>query len=954
MNLNDEQKHIIELCKSENLRVNAVAGSGKTTALANAYIEIIEDMLRKNYKLPDATNKILVLTFTNDAAYDLKKKIYELLMEKYNFTDSLNYISTIHSFSNLLFNELIIPLKINPNYKIDEEYELESLKREAFERVIVKNRSYTNLINEFFNIELTGSETSFETLLATLYEKSRQFGWDIDSIKVKFINDEILKNLKVTSQELTLIKRLLEVVKSLLICYIQELDALKFETGTFEFEDLVYYPYLYLKNNDDYRSKWNNKFDYILIDEYQDTSILQFEFIKLLKNNSKISLFGDYYQSIYEWRDASPEYMINQPQFKTVSMTKNYRSGKNIISFINNIFSKIFYGSELPFNVMVPNSLTDSEVLIFETDGENTEARIKHEAELFSKMIEYLVYNKHIEYRDITMLFRTKTHLEKYVKELQKHGIEYVLITNNDFFKIEEIQFLINYLFFLDLQHSEYAYYYFAKIIKSPVYGGDDALLWTVVKNNKEFFKIENIEILKKFRQHVDILNLYKNKKKDLLLLKLLELTNLDLCYLSNVNGFQKYANIYKFIDLIRKLEELQVLEYSEFIMSLKKLIKNEEEGEAIVNDKEDNAVKIMTVHANKGLQAKAVLLPGMFTYPRPERYDYLFDREYGFLFNLGVLKEDYSEILKRIIEHLKLSNKREEESLRLLYVALTRAESYLIFSLDLNSKFRKKSDWSHVIVNNLEKSELNKYIDNSKEILNNIDKIEKKAEKHDKIELKLATIKVQEKKVYMLSPTMINTYLHCPRKYYYLTNFGTKSSKTEPLKFGEKLHLLLKEGSLDLEDSDLDIKANQLVTEIYNTDFWHNMISSKNYRELPFLINFNQTIISGTIDLVYEQNEEWNIVDYKTQGIDIDQYRGQLLCYVLGLYYLKYYRAKKIGLYSIKNKKLVMEDAPDIEHIESIIREIISNIENDKFPRISNENCDNCEFSDLCKNDEP
>jgi ATP-dependent exoDNAse (exonuclease V) beta subunit len=342
-----------------------------------------------------------------------------------------------------------------------------------------------------------------------------------------------------------------------------------------------------------------------------------------------------------------------------------------------------------------------------------------------------------------------------------------------------------------------------------------------------------------------------------------------------------------------------------------------------------------------------------MFTFPKPVTYDYIFDRDYGFLFNLGILKEDYRDILKNIIVRLKLSNKRDEESLRLLYVALTRAENYLIFSLDLDKKNRKKSEWAQVIIDNVKKSELDNYIENSKKVLSNIEKLEKRVEKPEKIELKLAKIKAQEKEVSMLSPTMINIYLQCPRKYYYLANFGTKLSKTESLKLGEKVHLLLKEGTLDLEDLDLDIKANRLVNEIFSTDFWQNMISSKNYRELPFIINFGYTIIRGTIDLVYEQNGEWNIIDYKTQSMDIEQYRGQLLCYVLGLYYLKSYRAKKIGLYSIRNRQLVTENAPEIETIENMIRTIVSDIENDKFPRISNEVCKNCEVLDLCKKDE-
>jgi ATP-dependent exoDNAse (exonuclease V) beta subunit len=171
-----------------------------------------------------------------------------------------------------------------------------------------------------------------------------------------------------------------------------------------------------------------------------------------------------------------------------------------------------------------------------------------------------------------------------------------------------------------------------------------------------------------------------------------------------------------------------------------------------------------------------------------------------------------------------------------------------------------------------------------------------------------------------------------------------------EPLKLGEKLHSLLKSGTVD----DEDLTANELVSEIYNTEFWHEITGSRNFRELPFLINMDGTMIRGAIDLVYEHDGEWNIVDYKTDNTDMNLYRGQLLCYVLGLYYLKSYKAKNISLYSIKSRTLVTEPAPEIEHIENIIRDVILGIEAERYPRLKNKNCDRCEFSEICKNEEP
>ncbi|MGC8693284.1 MAG: UvrD-helicase domain-containing protein [Thermoplasmata archaeon] len=942
--LNEEQKTIIDMCKRENLRVNAVAGSGKTTTLSNAYMSIIEDLAKSGYSIAEATNRILVLTFTNDAAYDLKRKIYELLFERYDFTDSLTYVSTIHSFSNMLFNDLILKLKINPNYSIDDDYELEQLRWDAFQNVILRNRAQTSLVNEYFNIDVAGGEYSFQHLLESVYARSRQFGWGIEEIQAKFINDSLFREINMSTHESRIVRELLVAIRTMLLDYSHEVDNLKFQRGLFEFEDLVYYPYLQLKKDPLFRAKWSNRFLYILIDEYQDTSILQFEFIKLLRNNSRISLFGDYHQSIYEWRDASPGYMLSQPGFRNVSMHRNYRSGKNLINFVNTLFTRVFQGSALQFSAMDAQSAADSQVFVFDAVDGNMDRKVSHEAELFAKVIKYLVSEKHVEYRDITVLFRAKTHIDRYVREFQRQGIDYVLITNNDFFNLEEIRFMVNYLFFLGSKTRDEEYYYFARLIKAPVYGGDDTLLWEVAKHERSYSNVKESEIIDRFSAHLETLREYKPKKKDLLLLKLIELTSLDLHYLSRVNGAQKYANIYKFVDLVRKLEEARVLQYDEFLEALKTLIQNEGEGEAIINDKEDNAVKIMTVHANKGLQAKAILLPTMFAPPRPDVREYMFDREKGFLFNLGIINEDYKDLLKNIMNRMQ---KSEEEYLRLLYVAMTRAENYLIFSIDQDSRKGAKT-WSNVVTANMSKAELEPYINASKEALDNFSEIENR---HDKnVTIRLEPLKEQAKKLALLSPTLINVYLQCPRKYYYLTSFGTVSMKRESLKLGTKLHALLKTGAID----DQDARASELVTSVYNTEFWSEIMRSKNYRELQFIMNMDGTRVQGSIDLAYEHEGEWEIVDYKTASIDMELYRGQLHCYVLALYYLKSQRAKRIALYSIKSNTLVYEDAPEIEQIEAQIRSVIKDIEAERFSRVKSKICDICEFSELCKNREP
>ena len=323
----DEQLKIIEDSKNNNILIKAVAGSGKTTVL----LEIINRFLKNSEDVKESLKKILVLTFSDSAATEFRKRLREILKKNYNIIDELTNVTTIHSFSLKVISEYSILKGFNININVEDEININSFRKEAW-KFVKSNflQNDINLIYKFFNKNITlhkiyNYDFSLENLLFYIYTYQKRFGYtDINM-------DNIFEKFELTDDE----KKLL---KNMYFEYKKYLDNLKIRNGTIDYDDILYFANEILKD-----INYGN-YKLIIVDEAQDTSYIQLEIIKNISKNSRLIMAGDYMQSIYEWRDAEPDYVetvAKELNLHPYHMDKNFRSNEIIINFVNELFNSL-------------------------------------------------------------------------------------------------------------------------------------------------------------------------------------------------------------------------------------------------------------------------------------------------------------------------------------------------------------------------------------------------------------------------------------------------------------------------------------------------------------------------------------------------------------------------------------------------------------------------------------
>ncbi|MBP5683621.1 MAG: UvrD-helicase domain-containing protein, partial [Bacilli bacterium] len=288
-NLNEEQKEAVEYLNGP-LLVLAGAGSGKTKVLTNRIAYLIENGI--------SPFNILAITFTNKAAAEMKERVIKLIGgEAYNMQ-----ISTFHSFG----------LKI-----------------------IRENNSYLGLDHNFAIFDVEDSITAIKRVLKRL---------DIDSNKFspKAFHNKIssLKNDLVSSEDY---KRFANTdFEKMVIDVYNEYEKEKINDNAVDFDDLLLLPIKLFKENKDILENYQERFRYILIDEYQDTNEAQYVLTKMLaKRFENICVVGDSDQAIYGFRGANFKNILNFEKdyklCKTIILKKNYRSTRNILDTANSV-----------------------------------------------------------------------------------------------------------------------------------------------------------------------------------------------------------------------------------------------------------------------------------------------------------------------------------------------------------------------------------------------------------------------------------------------------------------------------------------------------------------------------------------------------------------------------------------------------------------------------------------
>ena len=535
---------------------------------------------------------------------------------------------------------------------------------------------------------------------------------------------------------------LLSTTRDLLTLYKEIFNAYqtaKLSQGKLDFNDLQLKTRDLLRSNKNIRQKLVDRYEYYMVDEYQDTNELQHELIMLLTNNlknAKLFIVGDPKQSIYGFRGSDvrvfkkAEQKITDEDGEAISLKENFRSLHSVIEFVNYFFDHLMGDGresefEVPYESLIqarsanikgavqillgkPGDETANEYALIAQHIKNMKAKKESESVRGENGAE----SKHsIEYGDIAILIRSRRHLPDIEHALLEAGIPYLTTGGIGFYQRQEIYDIWNYLNFLNTPEKNQTS--LVGVLRGPAFGISDTELYEISlqegtgfweKTQKYQRSSDNLKgAINTLKKHIQIAH---RMSVNQLILTIVNETGMIGTLRTGKQGQQRWANYQKLIELARNFdgdENRRIL--PDFIEFLDILITEEpREGQAPVEaGTGSGAVQIMTIHAAKGLQFPVVILPCLDRGGQSDREPFI-DEALGIGFSPLNPEKDYRKTEPRIVSHMKDRSREKEdaEKKRLFYVGVTRARDRLILSGTLSDtgKPRQMLEWLHEHLN--------------------------------------------------------------------------------------------------------------------------------------------------------------------------------------------------------------------------------------------------------------
>lgn len=598
--MNDNQKEAI-LTTEGPLIILAGAGSGKTRVLTHRIMHLI-----KEKKINESN--ILAITFTNKAANEMKERIFNLIGD----TTKYIWINTFHAMCLKILRTNIEYLGYKTNFTI-----LDNSEQKRVIKDIIENYKY-----------------------------------DIDQYNPNFILKVISnsKNKNESPEDLSQ-KSKFGFMKNVSNIYLKYQQYLK-KNNVLDFDDLIIKTIELFEKSDETLKYYQNKFKYIHVDEYQDTSIIQYKLIKLLSNFHKnICVVGDDDQSIYSWRGANvnniTDFEKDFKDSKIIYLNQNYRSNNIILSAANSIIKNNIKRKE---KKLWTNIISDNKINFNYAENDI------EEADYISKKIKKLN-----NYNNTAILYRNNYLSRVIENSLIKNSIPYKILGSLHFLNRKEIKDILSYINVLINPDDELS---IKRIINVPKRGiGKETLkkieiymqqnkinMYEALKNVKDIRLSTNIT--KKIVAFIEIFEKYKNFN-DYSIAEILEGIYIDSGYKEmleqtvNVENRERISNISELVSssIQYSKSNKSILEFMSDISLYSDTDKNE-------NNK-DNSVTLSTIHASKGLEYDTVFIIGLEENIFPSN-----------------IMEDDTDIKEKI-----------EEERRLAYVAITRAKNNLFIS---------------------------------------------------------------------------------------------------------------------------------------------------------------------------------------------------------------------------------------------------------------------------------
>lgn len=598
LNLNDRQLQAVTT-KSQYVRVIAGAGSGKTRVLTTRILYLIDQ-----WGIP--SENILAITFTNKAAKEMKDRIEKMVDDNGNSS----FISTIHSFCLYFLRREIKVLDYPSNFSVIDADDQKLIIKEAIKQYDIENTKgeINNILNYISNNKAAGIDCLAALDMAnndkyTMYAKAYQYY--MDRCKQQYYLD---------------------------------------------FDDLLLFTNRILKTKSQIKEKWQKKYQFILVDEFQDIDNVQYELIShLASETSYVYVVGDPDQTIYSWRGANINIILDfDKKFKnaeTIILNQNYRSTQNILNGANSLIS--YNKNRVKKDLISQNSAGDK-IIHFSAGSEESESMY-----IVDKINSFLA--KGNNYQDIAILYRSNYLSRSIEKRLVDYHIPYIIYGGIRFYERKEIKDMLAYLKMLSIKDDISV----KRTINIPKRGiGDksiDALFDYARENNLSLYQAIDTyqgsgeKKMKAYKQLIDELTEQSNDKS---LTDLFDMVFQQSGYREMLTNSKDPEDANRLENIKELMNDIEDFSKSNVDATLDDYLANVALYTDIQNSSDENVVRLMTVHAAKGLE---------------------FDIVFVCALSDGIFPS------QRSIE--ESGNKGLEEERRLAYVAFTRARKVLILT---------------------------------------------------------------------------------------------------------------------------------------------------------------------------------------------------------------------------------------------------------------------------------
>ncbi len=720
--LNPQQREAVTTIEGP-LLVVAGAGSGKTLVLTYRIAYLIS--------LGISPSSILALTFTNKAASEMKERIRNLVGKRADYI----YMGTFHSiFARILRQEAHL-IGYTRDYSIYDTDESENVIKGILKDFNISENHFTprfiqGLISKAKN-KLIFKENGLNNF------------FDMYNKKLLAIYEEYNKRLK--------------------------------DSNAMDFDDLLIKPIELFTVSEELLSKYRERFNYILVDEYQDTNTAQYFLLKMLVNQNKnICCVGDDAQSIYKWRGAEVRNIIefnkDFPETKIIRLEQNYRSTKSILAVADSVIKNNIY--QIPKTLWTSNEQGEKVTVTTCFDE-------RDEANYVAKIVSSLINSNKYKPREIAILYRTNAQSRNFEEVFIKSSIPYIIVGGVEFYKRKEVKDILAYLKLLVNPKDDES---FLRIVNFPPRGiGDVSIetLRTIARNNEksmfnaipDLIESPNIqdrikknfknfyEFINKYRSLVNDKNFYEIVKTFIDELNILQLYKEERTEESN----QRYENI---IQLLNSIQEFQVNNpestLTDYLSEISLI--------ADVDNWEDrkNSVVLMTLHSAKGLEFKVVFIVGCEDGLLPLRRD-----------------GDIDDI---------------EEERRLFYVGCTRAMKHLHLTYSRNrnrfgnsypqvpSRFIEEIDKSHIIFDSTPLAEI--YLKKNSDLRSIITDEYSQLDRHENLDTNYISKNLK-------AGSIVEHDVFGRGKVIYLDGYGDHQKVIVEFKSGIRKHLMVKYANL-------------------------------------------------------------------------------------------------------------------------------------------------------------